>query len=110
MAEVKKYSTKTIRLLDRFVDLVINGKKTSTIRYGFVFISDNPVTFMSKKRKIQVFVTQVDYSKCYKDLTDEDARTDGFYSLEALKKEIENFYPNIKPNDQITIIKFAYRG
>lgn len=110
MAEVKKYSTKTIRLLDKFMDLVISGKKTSTIRYGLVFISDSPVALMSRKRTIMVDVTHLDYSKRYKDLTEKDAHADGFESLESLKREIEKFYPQISQDDQITIIRFEYRG
>lgn len=107
MAQVKKYIAKRIKLLDRFLDLVIQGRKTSTIRYGLVFVTDNYIPLVSSKRTVVVRITKIDYSKNYGDLDEKDAKEDGFNSLSELKSQLERFYPNISADDPITIISFV---
>lgn len=107
MAQIKKYVAKRIKLLDPFLDLVIQSKKTSTIRYGLVFVTDNYIPLVSSKRTVMVKITKIDYSKKYGDLDEKNAQQDGFSALSELKTQLERFYPNISADDPITIIYFV---
>jgi hypothetical protein len=40
------------------------------------------------------------------ELTEEDARTDGFDTREALLAALRSFYPSITPSDQVSIVYF----
>lgn len=106
MKEMKKYTAKKLRLVDRFFDLVVTKKKISTIRYGLVFFEDIALPLESNKSNITVEITKIDYSKTYIDLTDEDAKNDGFMNLNELKDELNKFYKNLVDTDRITIIYF----
>lgn len=107
MSEVKNYVVKRIKLLDRFLDLVIQNKKKSTIRYGRVFVANNDIPLVSDRRTVMVRITKVDHSKKYGDLDEKDAQRDGFSSLSKLKAQLERIYPNISADDPITIISFV---
>jgi hypothetical protein len=106
MEKARKYVAKRIKLLDEFIDLVLDGKKVSTIRYGFVFITDVLMPLVSERRELIVKILSIDYSKCYGDLDEKDARNDGFNSLNDLKRQINKIYPYINEKDPITIINF----
>lgn len=106
MVEIKKYTTNKIKILDKFLEAVIRGDKKSTIRYGLVFITENPITLASRNRSEKVKITKVDYSKVYGDLTEEDAKADGFETLGELKETLKRFYPGISDNDPLTIFFF----
>jgi len=107
MDQVKKYVARRIKLLDHFINLVIQGKKTSTIRYGLVFVTNNYIPLVSNNRTVMVRITNIDYSKKYGDLDEKDAQQDGFNSLLEMKEQLERFYPNISVNDPLTIISFV---
>lgn len=107
MNKVKKYVAKRIKLLDQFLDLVIQGKKTSTIRYGLVFVTDNYISLVSSSRTQMVRITKIEYDKKYGDLDEKIAQQDGFSSLSELKTQLERFYPDISVDDPITIINFV---
>lgn len=106
MDKTRKYVAKRIKLLDKFLDLVLKGKKKTTIRYGYVFLTDNYIPLVSNSRTLRVRITKIDYSKKYGDLDEKDAKQDGFNSLSELKSQMERFYPSISANDPITIISF----
>ena len=107
MRHQRKYVARRIKLTDSLLGLVIQGKKTSTIRYGTVFIAHEHVPLVSDKRIVTVKVTRVEHSKTYGELDDNDARRDGFHSVSELSARLERFYPNILPSDPVTIIHFT---
>jgi len=106
MDQVRKYVAKQIKLADKFFDFVLSGKKTSTIRYGLVFFTDDRLILLSNKRSLSIRLLKVDYSKTFGELNDEDAYRDGFSTLDELKIELKRFYGDIPPDYPITIIHF----
>ena len=106
MRQIKKYVASRIKLADRFFDLVLAGSKTSTIRYGLVFFSDNKIPLISNNKTVNIRILKLDYSKTFGELDENDAKRDGFTSLLELRDELQRIYPDINNDDPITIIYF----
>ena len=105
----RRYTTDNLKMVDKFYSAVLNNLKTSTIRLGYVFFTDEKLTLsFQNKPDIIVKINRINYSKSFKDLNEEDAITDGFTNLVELKTKLLNFYPNIKENSQLTIISFKH--
>lgn len=88
-----------------FLSLVHKGEKRSTIRLGKRNIATGPLTLLAGRESLKVYVTAVTF-KTVSELTAEDARADGFHSLEALKTALCTFYPTLKETDCVTVIHF----
>jgi hypothetical protein len=43
-------------------------------------------------------------------LTVDDARRDGFENVEELKTALSRFYPELQPEDDVTIVEFVVGG
>lgn len=91
----------------KFAKLILEGKKTTTIRLGRVIPKVDEVIIHSEGKPIaKVKIRNVVYKKV-KELTEEDAKRDGYSSLEELIKDLMNMYnTDIKPDDEVTIIDF----
>ncbi len=91
-----------------YVRPIIRGEKVTTIRKG---IKSYPVgrivdltvnyTPFARARVEKVVVKRVS------ELTDEDARRDGFSSKDELIKALRKIYGDIKDNDFVTIVHFV---
>jgi len=104
---VRKYTAKSLGLKDTYYELVISRKKTSTIRYGFVFFNDIITTLtFSNKPPVNVKIRKIEYSKTFNDLSDLDAELDGYNCLDNLKNDIRKYYPTIEDSSPITIVYF----
>lgn len=87
-------------------DLVIKGLKSTTIRLGRLKLKHRVLTLHGGGRDVaKVEVTDVKYKKV-RDLTDEDAKRDGFESLEALLEALRRMYRGLDPDDTVTILGF----
>ncbi|MCX8204854.1 MAG: ASCH domain-containing protein [Candidatus Nezhaarchaeota archaeon] len=85
-------------------DLVVKGLKSTTIRLGKLKLKHRVLTLHGGGRDVaRVEVTEVRYRKL-RDLTDEDARRDGFENLEALLKALRGMYGEVRPDDTVTIL------
>jgi hypothetical protein len=103
---VRRYTASQFKLIDRFFELVLSGEKTSTIRYGFVFVTNELLPLCSGARRLFIRILKIDYTKTFASLRDEDAVSDGFQSVEQLRSELLRFYPHIQPEDPVTIFHF----
>ena len=103
----RNYAIKRLKLADKYIDLVLSNKKISTIRYGHIQVENKVILLESRFRKVMVKVIKVDYTKNFGDLNEEDALNDGFNDLTHLKSELKIFYPFIKNDALVTIIKFV---
>jgi len=90
----------------RFVDKILSGEKATTIRLGKVEIRSKEFYIHAGGRIVARAVVEDVTYKRVKELTDEDAKADGFSSVSELKEELKRFYPNIKEHDWVTIIRF----
>ena len=91
----------------RFVDLILSGKKTTTIRLGRVVPKHDEIIIHGGGRPIaKAKIKRVVYKRV-RELTEEDARKDGYNSLEELLQDLEDVYGRrVYPDDIVTIIEF----
>jgi len=89
-----------------YVDDILSGRKKATIRLGIVKLRYKELIVHGGGRPIaKVRVTNVRYKRVV-ELTDEDAKLDGFKNKEELLEALRKAYGEIKPNDYVTIIEF----
>lgn len=104
---MKKFIRRYIMVKGKFAKLILIGKKTTTIRLGRVVPKSNEVIIHSSGRPIaEAKIKNVIYKKV-KELTEEDAKRDGYSSLQELLDDLRNIYKVIiNPDDDVTIIEF----
>lgn len=97
-----------IKLKKNMFEKLIDGTKHSTSRLGHreVTIGEELVIEMTENEKISYTgkVTDVKYCK-FSELTEEEAKTEGYNTLEELKSNLMNIY-NPSQNDEFTLIYF----
>jgi len=107
MSEDRVFLRRHIMVKGRFVDLILNGRKKSTIRLGRVVPRYDEVIIHGGGRPIaKAKIVRVVYKRV-KELTDEDAKKDGYANVDELVKDLEKVYGRkISPDDVVTIIEF----
>jgi len=87
--------------------LILEGVKKATIRLGIVVPKyyDEVIVHSGGKPIAKVRIVDVIYKKVSQ-LTDEDAKLDGFRNVDELIKALKEVYGDFSPNDTVTIIKF----
>ena len=102
----KRFIGRHLMVKGKYVDLILSGKKTLTIRLGIVKPRYEEIIVHGGGRPIaKVKVTRV-YHKRIKELSDNDAAKDGFRSREELVKELKRIYEDLNENDWVTLIEF----
>ena len=102
-----KFIGRHLMVKGEYVDLILKGVKKTTIRLGIIKPKYNEVMIHGGGKPIALAkITNVKYKRI-NELTDEDARKDGFPSLKVLLKELKKSYGEIRPNDIVTIIEFV---
>jgi len=102
----KRFIGRHLMVKGKYVDLILSGKKTLTIRLGIVKPRYEEIIVHGGGRPIaKVKVTRV-YHKRIKELSDNDAAKDGFRSREELVKELKRIYEDLDENDWVTLIEF----
>lgn len=96
-----------IKILPKYIDLIYKNLKTTTIRKGKRDVRNGLTILASKNDEILVYVKDVSFKSVF-ELTDEDAKRDGFESLEQLITELKMFYPNINNTSLVSIISFEH--
>ncbi|MEM4588284.1 MAG: ASCH domain-containing protein [Nanopusillaceae archaeon] len=98
---------KNLQFLGIYRNALISGKKRITIRItkpnlrkGDIFIAHCGGKVIGKFK-----VTNV-YTKKLREITEEEAKLDGFESKERLIKELKKYYPKIKEDTEIFVIEF----
>lgn len=88
-----------------YVDAILKGEKKTTIRKGIknysrriLLTSDGEVFGEANIKKVVV--------KRVKELTEEDARMDGFENLDGLINALKRIYGSIEGNELVTIVHF----
>ncbi len=101
-----KYLGRHLMVKGEYVDKILKGIKRATIRLGIVKPRYNEIIIHGGGRPVaKVRITKVRYKKL-NELTDEDAKMDGFNSLEELLHHLRKAYGKISSNDVVTIIEF----
>ena len=98
--------TNQLKIYDEYVEPIKRGEKTSTVRNGIRLINNPEIKFIPQTKapfNVQLIgIDIVDFS----DLTEKQAKADGFSSLKELKQTIKKIYKGIKDTSPMTIIKF----
>ncbi|AMM54520.1 ASCH domain-containing protein [Pyrococcus kukulkanii] len=100
---------KFILLDNKYKAKIISGKKVTTVRYGKyeakpgseVYIVITPSDTAIAKARIKEVRT-----KKVKELTNEDAKLDGFSDVRELVRELSKIYGELYGDDEVTIIEF----
>lgn len=98
-----------LKLANNLFKELRDGSKKSTIREGKKDITRGPLTFISPNGddNDEVYVTDVRYSKFGK-LSLDDAKQEGYNSVEELQDVLEDYYPDIVDENDVTIINYEY--
>ncbi len=101
-----KFLGRHIMVKGKYVEAILSGRKRATIRVGIVKPKYNELIIHGGGKPVaKVRITNIVYKKV-RDLTDHDAKLDGFNSREELLRELERVYGFVKPEDNVTIIEF----
>jgi hypothetical protein len=99
----------TIILSPEYAEMVLEGKKVTTIRRGQRTYNTGKGALQVGNQNINIMIKAVRF-KLFKFLTEDDARHDGFTSLSDLKNALFNFYPDLHANETMTIVEFSLPG
>lgn len=82
---------------------ILSGQKRATIRRGKKDdVSLGPATIGTNT---PIVITDISY-KLFSELTLTDAQHDGYDNVNELQQALYNFYPDIQPNEYVTLISF----
>ncbi|MFP3265812.1 MAG: ASCH domain-containing protein [Acidilobus sp.] len=93
----------------KYLNLILSGRKRSTIRLGSFQVRGKYLKVVSSGRPVAVVQVDRVIHKKVKELTDEDARLDGFKGLPELFRELRSIYGDFLLDDDVTIITFTLR-
>ena len=100
-----RYFRRHLMMRKEYAEMLLNGTKRATIRLGKVIPKYYEIIVHSGGRPIcKATITGVTYKKV-SELSDEDARKDGFQSREELIRELKKVYGKLREVDTVTIIE-----
>jgi len=102
---IPKYRSLSLRMHPALLAAVLRGEKRSTIRTGQRHFEVGPLVLQSGSESALVRVTAVQH-KSFRELTEEDAKKEGYNSLEELRHELRLLYPSIRQNSPLTLVEF----
>lgn len=101
-----KFLGRHVMIKGEYIDLILRGLKTSTIRLGKVKPKYDEVILHGGGRPIAKVRIKRVVRKKVKELTDADAIKDGFKCLEELLAALRKTYGDVRADDYVTIIEF----
>lgn len=95
-----------LMIKSKFLNDILKGTKRATIRLGKVQVKSREFYIHSGGQIIaKARLKRITY-KCISELTDDDAKIDGFSSRDELINALKEHYGDIKDDDYVTIIEF----
>lgn len=94
-----------IYIRDKYLSSIIQGCKISTIRRGRRKYPIGSCILRTKNRDVLANIEHVRYCQLSK-LNEEDAQNDGFHSLCELHKALAQIYPDLKKDEEMTVVTF----
>jgi len=106
---MKRQSTESgfpsLRMFPEFIGQVRAGTKTATIRPGLKTFKPGLLVLESEHEMLTVRITGVTHKR-FSELTDEDARHEGFDDSEALRQTLSYIYPRLRDKSMLTVVRF----
>jgi len=98
---------KSIMFAKEYEELILKKRKLCTIRKGKrdFEIGEKVALYCNNKRIAIAKIESIEYKKL-SEITEEDAKKDGFESKKALKKALKKHYKKVRSKDMFTIIHF----
>jgi len=99
----------TIKFKPDLFDLVLRGKKLSTVRKGLrdYTLGDVLLETDPSRYTIHGTITKIELKKL-SDLTDSDAKKEGYDSINSLLERVKQIYPEIQDDSEITVVDFDH--
>jgi len=93
----------------KYLEELLNGSKRATVRAGNVKYRPGDIVLVHCGGLVlgRARITRVERKELI-DLSEEDARKDGFSSLQELLKALKQHYPNLKRDTPLTILEFQW--
>jgi hypothetical protein len=95
----------TLDLDPIFLDSVLSGSKTSTIRRGRRSVVLGPATLRCGNRALSINIREAQVIAAGS-LSNDQAMSDGFSSVESLWGALRRYYPELSPGDEVTVIRY----
>ena len=101
---------KQIWFKQKFYNLILQGKKTQTVRLwkrkpNLIFGEQFECFFGFNHKKLNAKIKEI-ITKNFDEITDEEVSQDGFVSKEELLINLKNFYPDFNKQTNLYLIKF----
>ncbi|AFK23116.1 ASCH domain-containing protein [Pyrococcus sp. ST04] len=94
---------------NKYKKKIMSGKKVTTIRYGSYEAKPGSEVYLvitpSDTAIAKVRITKIEKKKV-RELTNEDAKLDGFSDVRELMRELNKIYGELYGDDEVTIIGF----
>ena len=87
-----------------YIDAILSGRKRATIRLGIVKPKYERVMLHGGGRPVAIVRIEKVVHKKVRELTEEDAKLDGFRSKRELLRELHRVYGKVSPEDYVTIL------
>jgi len=101
-----KFIGRHLMLKGVYIEKMLSGEKRATIRRGIVKPKYNEIIIHAGGRPIaKAKITRV-YFKRLRELSDYEAKLEGYTSKEELIEELRRVYKGIRDDDYVTIIEF----
>lgn len=95
-----------IKVSRQDMELLQAGRKKCTVRLGTASVATPEIYFSDGRSNVRVRILRIDTTRRLKDLTDQDARDEGFETRQQLLDDLKRFYPWAGPEQPITVIYF----
>ncbi len=86
------------------------GRKKCAVRMGTASVASDEILMTDGRGHVPVRITKVDTSRRFGELTDQDARDEGFSAREELIRDLRHYYPRARDEDLVTVIYFEELG
>ena len=101
-----KFLGRHIMVKGKYVEKILDGRKRATVRKGLVKTKYPEIIIHGGGRPVAKARIKAVTHKRVGELTDEDARLDGFNSRDELIRELRRVYGELSEEDWVTIIEF----
>ncbi|NAZ27462.1 MAG: ASCH domain-containing protein [Thermogladius sp.] len=100
----RRFLGRHILFKEEYAARLIEGSKTTTIRRGIVKPRYREVILHAGSRPIAVARVEYVYYKRLREISDDEAKRDGFENKAELVKTLKRIYPGMREDEYVTII------
>ncbi len=88
----------TIKISRDDMRLLKAHRKKCTVRLGTASVASPEILMSDGRDSVPIRIVRVDTSRSLAELTDDDARAEGFETREQLLKDLSTYYPRAAPS------------